>query len=727
MKMSANKGKKSKSMDNMTVRGLVVQEIQQATSYIQEQVSPDRQNALNAYLGNSLGNERDGRSKFISRDCLEAVLWILPQLLDMFISSEDVVKVSPVDMEDKQTAAQAEAMLNHIFHKDNPGFMILYSWFHDALVAKNGFVKAYYEPNTRATIESYPRISLDSLVLMQTQDEVDVIDFEFLDLPEGSPEPDISSIPQDQMPGYFVSAKVIIKSDKGKFCISNIPPEELLINRDATSICDARFVGHRTRRTVSDLVKAGYSRDIIDTLPTYNLISSNEQESLIRSPDSNTVDDYGDSSTRPISVVEAFVFMDYDGDGVAELRKIVVAGDTGGISEVLSNEEFAGSRIPIFDICAIPIPHRFFGNSIPDVTADLQILRTTVIRNILDNFYLTNNPDLEIMAGSLKNPEVLATVTPGRNFLVNQRGSINPVPQSTMSSAAFPLLEAIDTWKESRTGVSRYSQGLDPNAINKTASGIAQIMDASKQRVKLYGRIFAETGVKDLFQYLLELVSKYQTTPKLVKLKEQYVTIDPREWKTQMNVTVDVGLGTGNKEQNLAQLNSIMMIQQQMMQGGGNGMTVTPDNIYNAAIKVVENSGLKTPELFFTDPAGKQPPPPAPDPKVELEKQKMQFEQQKAQMLMQQEQQRQAAEMQLSQQKQASDLQFEQQKFEAQMEIERQKVIAEIQLEREKMMAEIELKREQMQISAQLQESQQLRQASTNVESPNLQGGLPRR
>ena len=719
MKSMINKSKKaSKSMNEDDFSAAVTMEIQQAASYIQEIVSPERQNALNAYLGNSLGNERDGRSKFISRDVLEAVLWILPQLLETFVASDDIVVASPVDGSNTDQAEQASALLNHIFYKDNAGFMVLYNWFHDALVMKNGFVKAYYEPNLTAKVEQYPSITLDSLLLMQSQDGAEVIDYEFLDLPEGTPEPDITSIPQEQLSQYLVRAKVVIKSDKGKICIENIPPEELLISREAKTIPDARFVGHRIRKTASDLVEMGVPRDVIDELPTYNLMYNNEfgAETLIRNPDSTTDDPTTDKANRPICLVEGFLRIDYDGDGIAELRKVLIAGDTSGISKVLKNEEFAGSRTPIFDLCFIPIPHRFFGNSIPDVTNDLQILRTTVIRNILDNFYLTNNPDLAIMAGALKNPEVLATVTPGRNFLVTAPNAIMPVPQSTMSAAAFPLLEAIDTWKESRTGVSRYSQGLDPSAINKTASGISQILDASRQRVKLYARIAAETGVKELMEYIFECTLKYQYSPKVIQMKEEYITVNPREWKSQMAITLNVGLGTGNKEQNLAHLNSIMNIQQQMAQSGGAGLLVTPDNIYNAAIKVVENSGIKTPELYFSDPQGKQPPPAPPDPKVQAEQQKMEFEKQKFMLQNQQDQQ-----------KQQMDMQQDQQKFMAQQQLEREKIMAEIELEREKMLAEIEIKREQMHLELQfnhINNTQKSLDSRDEINSPNISGGL---
>lgn len=686
--------KSTKKMTDSELKSLVVQEAQQAVNYINEIVSPERQLSLKAYLGEPYGNERDGRSKFVARDCMESVLWILPQLLETFVASEDIVMAVPVNGSDTKVAEQVTALLNHVFYRENNGFMLLYNWFHDALVLKTGFVKSYYEKKVISTVERYPRISLDSFMLMQSQDNVEVVEFEFLDVPEGQ-QLDISQIDPQQAPFIYVSTKIIVKEDKGKICNENLPPEEVLIDRHAKTIEDARFVAHRTRKTASDLIEMGFSRATVEDLPSWNENTDDFQaEAYIRSPERSSNDASVDASMREIEIIEAYVRIDYDNDGIAELRKIVVAGNVSGISKILSNEEFDGSRPPIFELCFVPLPHRLFGHSIPDLTNDLQLLNTTVIRNVLDNFYITNNPDTAVDITRLRNPEVLATVTPGRVYLTSGPGAVMPVPQSPMSSAAFPLLEMISTWRESRTGVSRYSQGLDPSAINKTASGISQILDASRQRVKLYARIAAETGVPALFKFMLELTLKYQQTSKIIRLKESYVPVDPREWKTQFDVVINVGLGTGNKDQNLGHLMNIMQIQQQIMNSGGNGVLVSPETIYNAAAKVVENSGLRTPELFFLDP-GQRPDkgnvPPPPDPKVQQEQQKMQLEMQKLQVHSQ---------------------------------LEREKMMAEIQLQREKMMAEMQLKREQIQADMITQDNKSIRDMTAKVHKPNIPGGI---
>ena len=166
---------KPKKMDLSKLKSLITNEAQQAISYIQEHVSPDRLDALNLYLGNKFGNERDGRSQFVSRDVFETTLWVLPSLLEIFTSSDDVVVAEPVNSDDVKPAEEAAALLNHVFYKENQGFMLLHNWFHDALIMKNGFVKAYYEDNKDVQTEEYPYIPLDAFMLLQQDPSVEEI------------------------------------------------------------------------------------------------------------------------------------------------------------------------------------------------------------------------------------------------------------------------------------------------------------------------------------------------------------------------------------------------------------------------------------------------------------------------------------------------------------------------------------------------------------------------
>src|SRR5262249_6238296 len=306
---------------------------------------------------------------------------------------------------------------------------------------------------------------------------------------------------------------------------------------------------------------------------------------------------------------------DWDGDGIAERGKVTVAG---GGQEILDNEPWDGP-LPFISLTPIPMPHRFFGLSIADLVMDLQLIKSTILRQILDNLYLSNN-GRHIISDQV-NLDDLLTARPGgivrlKNGELPAQGHILPLDTPLVAAQALPMLEYIDGVRENRTGVTRYMQGLDADTLNKTASGINQIMTAAQQRVELIARIFAETGVKDLFRKILELVNRHQSAPRIVRLRNRWVPMDPREWNTQMDVSISVGLGTGNKDQMLVHLRSLLEIQVQAirMQGGVDGPLVRLENVYNTLAKLVENAGLKSPDAYFTDPTQRPPAAPPPPP-----------------------------------------------------------------------------------------------------------------
>ena len=201
-----------------------------------------------------------------------------------------------------------------------------------------------------------------------------------------------------------------------------------------------------------------------------------------------------------------------------------------------------------------------------------------------------------------------------KNGALPGQGHILPLDTPLVAAQAFPMLEYIDGVRENRTGVTRYMQGLDADTLNKTASGINQIMTAAQQRVELIARVFAETGVKDLFRKILELVNRHQSAPRIIRLRNRWVPMDPREWNTEMDVSISVGLGTGNKDQMLMHLRNLLEIQVQAirMQGGVDGPLVRLENVYNTLARLVENAGLKSADPYFTDPAQRPPAPPPP-------------------------------------------------------------------------------------------------------------------
>jgi len=412
---------------------------------------------------------------------------------------------------------------------------------------------------------------------------------------------------------------------KGKIKVESIPPEEFLIDKSAVKLEDAEYVGHRVQLTRTQLVQMGYDKDEVYNLPTSDsTILNTEKLARFRNIEDYPYDTSNDPSTQKIEIYENYIRYDYDGDGIAELRKVVSVGS----SAYTILENMPCDQIPFVSVTPIPMPHRFYGRSIAELVEDIQLMKSTVMRQLLDNMYLTNNNRVAIMDGMV-NMDDLLTTRPGGVVRTKQPPNqvMQPLQAQPISQQAFPLLEYLDQVREVRTGVTKYNQGLDSESLNKTATGISAIMNQTQMRSELVARIFAETGVKDLFRKMFALSIKYQDKEKIIQLNGEYIPVLPTEWKDRFNVTITVGLGTGTKEQQIMMLNNILQKQLQAfeLQGRRDYPMVTMKNIYNTLSKVIENAGLQTVESYFIDPIkGKQlmtpPPPPeiSPIEKIEM-------------------------------------------------------------------------------------------------------------
>jgi hypothetical protein len=626
--------KKIKTSDP-ELRQILSGQIQNALGYLGGQLSQSRRKSIEYYLGDKLGTEIDGRSQVVSTDVADTVESILPNLLRVFTASDKVVRCEPVTGEDVPLAEQATAYLNHVFYKDNNGFQLLYNFFKDALIEKNGFLKIYYDENQKVEFETYKKLSSDQYdsLLDDSKDEIEVVEQEEIEDEEAKEQfeeslkaiemqgLDVSAVEEPNFTLYNLKIKRIKKD--GKIKIESIPPEEFLIDRSAKSIEDADFVAHKVLMTRSQIIEMGFDEEEVMELPATNIdIYNNEEIVRTRNIDEYPIDTPTDKSTEKVLIYESYVKYDYDGDGIAELRKIVSAGDSG--YSILSNEPFDSA--PFVTITPIPMPHRFYGRSIAELVEDIQLMKSTVMRQLLDNMYLTNNNRVAIMDGMV-NMDDLLTTRPGGVVRTKQPPSqvMQPLQAQPISEQAFPLLSYLDSVREVRTGISKQVQGLDPDTLNaKTATGVNALMTQTQMRSELIARIFAETGVKDLFKKIFELMVKYQDKERIIMLNNQYIPVKPTEWKDKFNISIIVGLGTGSKEQQIMMLNNILERQLQAfnLQGGKEMPMVTLKNIYNTLSKIIENAGLKNVESYFVNPdIGKQlMQPPAPPPLTPIEK-----------------------------------------------------------------------------------------------------------
>lgn len=664
-------------MTEQELKAIVAAEIADAMAFAGGRLAQERRKALDYYLGEPLGNEQEGRSQVVSTDVADTVEWILPSLLRIFTGGEEVVRFEPTGPEDEEVARQATEYVNWIFQRDNPGFLIFYTLFKDALLQKNGIAKLWWDEGETVERETYLGKTLEELQLLLADTDIEPIE-------HSAYEDTIVTQAADGLPSEATVTlhDVTVKRRRrhGRVRIEPVPPEEFLISRRARSIDDASFIAHRVRRTVSELVAAGYDRAVVERLSGEDAsdltLEAQSRRRLEGEAGPGSAAEI-DPSRRELWVTECYIAADWDGDGIAERRKVTVAGDG---HEILDNEPFDG--VPFVSLTPIPMPHCFYGLSIADLVMDLQLIKSTILRQILDNLYLSNN-GRHVISDQV-NLDDMMTSRPGgivrlKSGAVPSQGHVMPLETPLVAAAAFPVLEYLDGVREGRTGVTRYTQGLDADTLNKTAFGISQIMAAAQQRIELIARVFAETGITDLFRKILRLVGRHQNGPRIVRLRNRWVPMDPRSWNSEMDVSVSVGLGTGNRDQMLAHLNAILAIQAQAIQqqGGVNGPLVTLDNVYNTVAKIVENAGLKPAETFFTRPEDRpipQPPPVTLPPMPDL--QLVALEQQ--------------AKM------DAARLALAERKAEAEMALDRTKLEAEMALKREEMLAQLALKREEM-------------------------------
>ena len=579
-------------MDSQTLKSIIQSEINDAAGYIGGDLSDQRTKAMEYYLGEPFGNEEDGRSQVVSRDVADTIEWIKPSLLKTFAASDQAVRFDPEGPEDEEQSEQETDYCNYVFYKENEGFLVLYTWINDALLQKNGIVKVYWDEKEEKTREAYKGLDDDEFMKLMMDDELEPMEHS-----QYNTTIEVMG-PEGPMMQEMLAHDVVFKRTRkrGKVSILPVPPEEFLINRDhnTLSIKDAAFVAHKVDRRVSDLIAEGYDRATVEGLASDDSTSDTTEAIARRNlSDEYTAMSRNDKSMRKVKVYECYIRVDYDGDGIAELRKVTYAG-----SEILDNEEC--DRIPFEAITPVILSHKFHGLSIYDLINDIQLIKSTLWRGMLDNLYLTNNPMKEAAEGV--NLDDLATSRPGGVVRTKMPGLVNTLDVPFVAGASFPMLEYMDRVRQQRTGVSENMMGQNQAMLNDTAHGIERLMSAAEARVELIARIFAETGIKGLFKQIHELLQKHQDKAKVIKLRNKWVSIDPREWRTRMNLSAKVGLGTGDRLKMAQAIEGVMAMQEKLMAGGGNGILVTRKNIFNAVNDFAKFNGLNDAQAYFNDP-----------------------------------------------------------------------------------------------------------------------------
>lgn len=611
-------------MTDRELYALVDAEFMNAMGAPDGEISLDRAKALSYYMSEKMGNEIDGQSSVVTSDVADVVDGIMPSMLRLFTTSDNLMHFEAEGPEDEDKAAQESDYVNHVFFKkNNNSFLFLYTWFFDAFTQKNGIAKAWWDESEVITTENYEGLSEIELA--------DLLDDEELEPIERAEREGETVVDGQIVPAIVHDVTFRRVSKRGQVRYDNVPPEEYRISADSRSLdpCKARMVGQEREITRSDLLAMGFDRKIVERLPAHTLIESEETRSRRDTIDEQ--EDYGtrDRSQDKILVREAYIMVDYDQDGRAELMQVFTAGN-----EVLSAEPVR--RQPFHVICPQPLPHRHFGRATAERVMDVQQVSTTLLRQVLDNLYHTNNPSHAVWEQGISENTLddLLTTRVGsiKRFARPVGESYAPITVPFTASATFPMLEYFEKVKRDRTGINSDSEGLSPDSLkNIQTSVMAQANDVSKMKIEATARIFAETGLKSLFLHIHELLLRHQRKADVVRLRGQWVEVSPSEWRTRMDMQVNIGLGISTKENSLLHLNAIWEKQTQMAQGGGLNLTVTPRNLFNTAAEIVRNANLKSPEMFFTDPGDAQAPPPSSE-QEQLQMMQQQIEQRRQEL-----------------------------------------------------------------------------------------------
>ena len=611
------------AMDVTELEGIVAGLIDEAVDYIDLSESPDRIVASDYFNGRPFGNEEDGRSQVVSRDVRDTIALMMPQIMRTFFGTQRVVEYQPRYPEDVPNSEQASDYVNQVvLGSDNPtSFQTFYSIIKDALVKRIGIAKVDWERREEVEHEEYTGLDDQALEALMSDPDIEGSsiesypdpDFVAPDTPpptEGvSPTGEPQVQPQDMEVPMLHDVVIRRLSVEGSVIFEALPPEEFLIDRRAKSVEDATIVAHRRYLTVSELVSMGYNYDeMLDLAGDADEFDTN-MEFLSRHPlGSYASSDEGGEANRKVLYIEAYAKVDFSGSGITSLRRFCCAGNH---HQLLHHSPV--NDIPFVVFSGYPEPHFWRGNSVADLTMDVQLVKSSILRNMLDSLAKSIHPDTWLIEGQVNIDDALSNKV-GKLVRTRSAGAIGELNKSFNGKEAFPMLDYMDRMKEDRTGMSKASMGLDPDALQSTEkSAVSATMASSQAQIELLCRVFAENGMKPLFKKILKLLHNHQEKARMVRLRNNWIPIDPRVWDIGMDVSVNVALGMGTTQEKMQMLAGISAKQEKILQEqGATNPFVTNDQYHHTLSKMTELSGFKDVQSFWSNPKDFQPPPPEP-------------------------------------------------------------------------------------------------------------------
>ena len=576
-------------MTRLQVEGIVQNAIEDAVDFIESEISDERIKAQRYYDGEVDIGYEDGRSKVVATKVRDTIRAVKPSLMRIFLSSSKPVEYTPKGPEDVAAAEQATSYMHYEFNRQN-GYRVLNDAFHDALVKKQGIVKAYWLMTPIAKIYTYSDLSDDEFTYLVADDGVTVL--------EHSVEYIATMDPMGmQVEAPVHSVKISREEESGELRVESVPPEEFFIDRNARNLEDAYVVAHRTDMRVGDLIAMGYDPDVVSNLDSFDAGSEvTEAEVFARRgyAEDYSDEDAQDPSMKNVTVTEAYMRIDADGTGIPVLHRITCGGTA---YEMLDYEP--ADEIPFAKFEVDPEPHTFYGRSLAEIIIDDQDAATSILRGILDNVAMTNNPRIAVTEGAVNMDDVLNNEI---GAVVRQRtpGAVQTLAVPFVAGQTLSALSYMDGLVETKTGVTRASMGLDPDAMQSTTkAAVTATVQAAAGQVEVMVRNLAD-GMKDLFGIMLRLMVKNVDEDQMMRLNGAFVPIDPRVWDTGMDVSINVGLGTGREEERAMAYREVLGLQRQVYAeyGPSNGV-VSLVNIRNTLSDMMAASGIRNSDRYF--------------------------------------------------------------------------------------------------------------------------------